>query len=482
MINSIASSLKRNSIIKNSSWALGAHFIQTIFISLFFVIIARVYSIEEFARYIIATALYQMISAFSTLGLSQWFVREIAHTTNREDLVARFFKMQIYFGLFFYAINLFIAFSLYDERIIHMLSLLLGANIIIDNLINAIKCLNIAEFNQKRTFQIVSIETLLKLLVACSLLLHSYSMVTLCLILLIIRIISLNLFLKLGSADLINIKSLFRYKISFVQLKELILLNWPFIIIGGASIVNWRIANLIISKTLTEIDVANYEISYKIFSIAQMLIVILSTSLFPVLIKLYAEGNQEKFQKFYRQVHLYYILFGFLSFTFIISFSDILIPALFGSTYIETSQYTRQMFFTMLVFPTALLHANVLIAMKLEKIDMWLNVILLTLNVGICVIGLNYFKSLAVVNVSIFASFFVFHVLQDILLISKKMSSVKSVFLFYVTTTFLTCCYIVLAERFSGPIIFLIFWISALLILLGLFYTRHKNQETLLLR
>src|SRR6185437_13024265 len=99
--------------IMNSSWGVIAQVLQSVLLSLFFVLIARYYSTEIFASFIIAIGLYQLISAFSSLGLSQWFIREITGISQKKELVNKFFKLQIYSGFSFYFINVMVGFLLY---------------------------------------------------------------------------------------------------------------------------------------------------------------------------------------------------------------------------------------------------------------------------------------------------------------------------------------------------------------------------------
>ena len=454
--------LVKSPVIVNSSWGIISQVLQSILLSLFFILIARKYTTEVFANFIIATVLYQLIAAFSSLGLSQWFIREITGTDDKKNLVNKFFKIQLYSGLTFYLINIVLGFLLYDDRLIHILTILLGINIVFDNLINAIKCINISEFKQQKTFVILSIDAFLKFAATCFLFIYPFSIITLSIILIILRFVTLNLFLNMGSSRLINLKLLFQDKVSLNYIKQLLLFNWPFIILGSVSIINWRTAVIIISKSLLPVDVANYEISYRIFSIAQMLPVVVSATVFPILVNFFKEGKILELSTFYRKVHLYYLLFGLLSFTFIYSFADFIIPVLFGPEYEGTGMYTKLMFLTILVFPTAFLQANVLVAMKFERLDMWFNVVCLIVNLTVCLIAVYFFKSLNVIIISIFLGFVVFHILQDAFLIKKTISSARHVLEFYVFSILSIVSYILLQKLLNPVVLFLGFWIVML--------------------
>lgn len=469
--------LAGSSISVNSSWGIISQVSQSFFLSLFFILIARNYSTQVFAEFSIATVLYQLIAAFSTLGLSQWFIRELTGTDDKNELVNKFFKLQIYTGVVFYFVNLVLVFFLYDNKLIHFLAVILGINILFDNLINAIKCITISELNQKKSSVILLIDSVLKFAITCLLFVYPMSIITLSIILVVVRLATLNLFLSMGSASMINIKLLLQYKISVKFVKELIVLNWPFIIIGSISIVNWRVSTIIISKVLTSVDVANYEIAYRIFSIASMLPIVVSSSVFPVLIKYYKEGKFKEFNAVYRKMHLYYFLFGLVTFTFIFSYGNLIIPAVFGYNYAGASETAIQMFLTILVFPTAFLQANVLVAMKCEKLDMWFNIISLLTYFVFCLVGLYFFKSLTIINLAIFSGFLLFHILQDIMLVKRKVSTGRQVFVFYSLSIVLVGSYLLIDKVVNPYVLFPVFWLAIFCFLIGISRRRGFDKS-----
>lgn len=474
-IGSSILSLSRSALFKNSSWGIVSQGFQTLFTSLFFIVIARQYSTATFADYVVASSVYQLVAAFSGMGLGQWFVREVTQAADRSSFVNRFVKMQVCFGVAFYVGNIVLAYLFYSNAFVRLLIIVFGANIVFDNIINAIRSLNVADFEQKKTFIILTLEAFLKLLVACLLFVYPLSVVTLSAILLGVRFITLNLFLRYGSANQVNLTSLWQSRINRRDVGALLLANWPFIVIGGVSIINWRIAAIIIAKVLTAADVATYEISFKLFSIAQILPVIISTTVFPLLVKLTAADEQQKFRSFYRQAHVYYLLFGLFAYTFVYTFVDKLMPLAFGAKYALAGSYTKQMFLTILVFPTVLLQANVLIALKLEKQDMALNIVALLVNVLTCLVGLYYVQSLAIVNYSIFASFLVFHILQDILLVRRKITTIGHTLGFYGSSSLAVGAFIGLTTVVPAPLVFGVSWALGLLWLYN--YRRPLGPE-----
>jgi len=269
----------------------------------------------------------------------------------------------------------------------------------------------------------------------------------------------LNFFLAFGSSKTMSLRSLWNYPLAWREVKKIVFANWPFIIIGSVSMAYWRISNIIISKTLPLSDVAHFEISFRVFALAQILPLIVSMSVFPALVQQFKTGTHEDFTNYYKKVFNYYLLFGLFAYTFIYSFADTLIPWAFGSAYNGTGTYTKQMFLTILIFPTALLQANVLVAMNRERSDMWFNVISLVLNVVFCFTGFLFVKSLTTVNLAIFFSFLIFHICQDVLLLRKGMVTIWHVLRFYILTGLLAVAYILLSFKFPPVALFTGYWL-----------------------
>jgi O-antigen/teichoic acid export membrane protein len=459
-IGKLAETFKNSKLLKNSFWGIASNILQNVFVSLFFLILARKYLPEQFAHFLVANTMYQIVAAFSAMGLGQWFIREYVHANDTSALTKRFLKFQFIFGIIFYFINILIVYLLYKEPDIRMLSIVFGLNVLFDNVIYGIKHLNIAEFKQEKTFVILIIDALLRLLAGCVLFFEPISVLTLSIILVAVRFITLNLFFKVGSSNTLTPLSVFRHKTTGEDIKNLIRDNWTFVVIGSVSIIFWRMASVVVSKMLMAIDLANYEISFKIFSIAQVIPLITSASVYPMLVKKYQSNGVEGIQSIYRTLFIIYAFFGLLCYTFIYSFSDAIIPFLFGSQYTNNPVFTKQMFLTILVFPTALLQANIIVAMKHERTDMIFNVLVLVINLIGCIAGIYYFRTLSVVNYAIFISFLIFHILQDAFLIKLKIAPVREVLLIYLFFGALVTGYMFLADKINPYLLFTVFCIG----------------------
>jgi O-antigen/teichoic acid export membrane protein len=201
-----------------------------------------------------------------------------------------------------------------------------------------------------------------------------------------------------------------------------------------------------------------YEISFRVFSIGQILPIIISASLYPHLIGLNNSGDKLKLNKYYKKYFYLFGLYGLFMYTFIYSFADQIIPYVFGHAYSATPIYTKQMFLTLLLFPTAILQATMLNSMKLERVDMGINVISLIVSILSMIVGLSFSKSLSVINYSIFISFLVFHICQDAILLKKGITTLMNILQFYSVITIFILGYVLLAPKLSPPILFFTTW------------------------
>jgi O-antigen/teichoic acid export membrane protein len=365
------------------------------------------------------------------MGLGLWFIREFDLEKDKTDFTAKFIKIQTGLGLLFYIINIVLAFILYSDDQIRWLSIILGSNIIFDNIIYSIKTLNVAEFKQKKTFVVLILDGVFRFILGCIVFFFPFSIITLSIFLIVLRFLTVNLFLSLGSSQNLNFRKVIFSIISWIDVKNQIFLNWKFVVIGSIAVIYWRIANIIIAKNLSLQDVADYEISFKVLSIFMILPIVTGTTIYSKLVKYYNSGDTLGQKKFYSWLFWIYTIYSVFSYTFIYSFADFIILFAFGEQYVNAIQCLKEIFLTILLFPTVLLQANLIVALKREKIDMWLNILsLLTYLLG-SLVGLTYFKTLSVINYSIFFSFIVFHVSQNIFLIKKGFTDLKTNFIFY---------------------------------------------------
>jgi len=447
----------KNKLFVNSFWSVASSLFQNIIFSVFFIIMARSYVTVEFSEYILANTLYGMILSVSSLGLSQWYIREYQDEKSSSDISSLFFKIQFFAGVIFYIVNVSLSYLLYNESTIHVLSILLGINIVFDNLIHVFKTINVISFQQRQSFKILSIEALLKLSLGFYVLYQTPDIIAVALVLVFFRILTLWMFLRAEKKGLIKINKLFQLHFDVAIIFKTLYNNRYFLIIGSISVLFWSVGNILVSKFLNIERVADYEISFKLFTMAEIIPVMVSSTVFPVLVEK-IKLNQLKSDNFIKTAFIANLLYGLFVYTFIISFSHDLIPLLFGQKYTLTAEYCNEMFLTILFFPTVLFQANLLVALKMERIDMYLNLLSLLINLGLAISGLYLTKSLSAINYSIFASFFVFHLAQEIYLIKKGITQIEHAFSFYLLLIFILIGYSFFKTIIPVLYLFPIFW------------------------
>lgn len=416
---------------KNSLWGISTSVFQNLVFSLFFIILARCIESAEFSSYIIANTFYGVILSFSTLGMGQWFIRKILNSEDKGTVITLFLFVQLFSGIIFYGVQILLVFHFYDEHLIRLLSLILGFNIILDNLIYVFKSVNIAFNSQRHTFYNTTFEALLKLILAIVIWKNGVPIVHTVTILVILRFVTLYFFARQGFGSDMQIKIRIPSSISFLfNVSDVVFQNRYFILIGSMSVFFWSYGNIAVSKIIGLKSVPDYEISYKLFTMSEIIPLMFSASIFPVLVKMY-ESNSIAIKRYFRKMFWLYAVYGLFSFAFIYFISDLFIPLLFGNQFIHTSVFVREIFLTMLLFPTSLLQANLIISMGAEKYDMWFNVVSLCVLVTVSFVLLHFIKSLSIINYSIFLSFWIFHILQDVFLFKKGIVLKSDLILFH---------------------------------------------------
>lgn len=448
----------KSAILNNSFWAISSSVFQNIVFSVFFIIMARVYNTQVFSSYIIANTLYGLLLSFSSLGMAQWYIRTVKNLNERHSVNQLFFNIQLFAGILFLLLNVLVSFLLYADSVIHVLSVILGLNIVIDNIINVFKTINIATYNQRQTFLILSIEACIKLGIALLVYYMVPNIVVIALLLVLLRVITFGLFYFSGNYRTIfkgiTIKSADTYRQVITTIYE----NRFFLFIGSISVLFWSLGSILVSKFLDPHAVADYEIAYKLFIMAEIIPLMILSSSFPKIVE-YANGPTLTNMRFLKALSYGNILYGLLAYTFVVSFSDVFVPFFFGVKYAQTAQYCNEMFLTMLIFPSVLYQANVLVAIKLEKIDMYLNLLSLFTNLFIAGLGLMLHYSLSAITYSIFISFLVFHLSQEYFLIKKGLSQLGDVVLMYLLIFGGMATYILLMKYVEVAYLFPLIWI-----------------------
>jgi O-antigen/teichoic acid export membrane protein len=419
---------------------------------------ARVYSTQIFSSYIIANTLYGLLLSFSSLGMAQWYIRAVKNLSEHNSVNRLYFNIQLLAGVLFLFLNVLVSFLLYTDSVIHILSIILGLNIIIDNMINVFKTINIATYNQRQTFMVLTIEACMKLAIALLVYYLVPDIVVIAVLLVLMRVLTFTLFYFSGDYKKtfkgITIKNIDTYRQVITTIYE----NRFFLFIGSISVLFWSLGSILVSKFLDSHAVADYEIAYKLFIMAEIIPLMILSSSFPKIVE-YLNKPTIANKLFLKALSYGNILYGLLAYTFVISFSDVFVPFFFGVQYAQTAQYCNEMFLTMLIFPSVLYQANLLVAIKMEKIDMYLNLMSLFINLLTAGIGLMLHYSLSSITYSIFISFLVFHLSQEFFLVKKGLSQIGDVVIMYLLIFGGMATYVLLMSYVEVTYLFPLIWI-----------------------
>jgi O-antigen/teichoic acid export membrane protein len=455
----------KSAILKNSFWAISSSVFQNIVFAVFFIIMARMYNTQEFSSYIIANTLYGLLLSFSSLGMAQWYIRAIKNLNEHQTVNRLYFTIQLMAGVLFLLLNVLISFLLYADSVIHILSIILGLNIVVDNMINVFKTINIATFNQRQSFMILSIEACLKLTIALLVYYLIPNIVVIALLLVFLRVITFALFYFSGDFKKIFQGITIIKAETYRQVITTIFENRFFLFIGSISVLFWSLGSILVSKFLDTKAVADYEIAYKLSIMAEIIPLMILNSSFPKIVE-YVNRPTIANISFLKALSYSNILYGLLAYSFVISFSDVFVPFFFGIQYAQTAQYCNEMFLTMLLFPSVLFQANLLVAIKMEKTDMYLNLLSLFINLFIAGLGLMLHYSLSSITYSIFISFLVFHLSQEYFLIKKGLSQIGDVVVMYLIIFGGMTGYLLLMKYVEVVYLFPLIWIVVFILII----------------
>ena len=428
---SVVKTPKVKSILSNTISGVSANVLQNIFLGAFFIILTKSIGLNKFSEYVIGNAVYQIVGAFSTMGLANFFIREYVQKNKEEYSTINFFGTELMLSLVGFLLIITLSLTLYKNNLfIIQVTTILGINILFDNLIYCVKAIHIAEKTQLAFLKITLFESLIKLLLAILFYYIPFNFMVFILLLVGARIFtlllsykSMPLEIKKEISKFIQINSISK-AIKFKKIKHLIYEGRIYVIIGSVNIIFWRINSLLLSKLATKADVGLYEIAYKFFSIAQILPVILLGTIYPILSKNYSDRNSYLTiaKKTYQQI----LLFSIYTTLFAYFLCPYFIDLFFGTEYNGAIKLTQHMFFALIPFSLSLVQAYILLSSNNEKLDMWLNIFNVLLNTILAFILIKLIGSLGSVT-AITISFILFYILQSIILKRKKIEFIQNI-------------------------------------------------------
>ena len=360
---SIINKLTGKSIISNTISGVAANVLQNIFLGVFFVLLTKSIGLNKFSEYVIGNSLYQIVAAFSTMGLANYFIREYVQIEEKKEYATlHFFATEFILSIAGYIIIILSSVTLYNnELLIIQVSSILGINILFDNLIYSVKAIHIAEKTQIVFLKITLFESLVKLILASTYYYLPFDFLLFILILVVARILTL----KLAYTSLpINVKTeiikISEFKsikktVELKKIKNLIYKGRIFIIIGAVNIIFWRINSLLLSKFATKNDVGLYEIALKIFSIAQIIPVILLGTIYPIMSKYFTDKSM--YLSIAKKTYLQVLMFSVYTTLIAYYLSPNVINFFFGMEFKGAIKITQHMFFALIHFSLSLVQA-----------------------------------------------------------------------------------------------------------------------------
>jgi len=137
---------------------------------------------------------------------------------------------------------------------------------------------------------------------------------------------------------------------------------------------------------------------------------------------------------------------------------------------------SEDMFLTMVLFPSGLLQANMLISMNHEKLDMKLNTISLTVNLILSMLGTILIGKIFVVNYSIFIAFLVFHILQNIYLVRFNVLSIFEVMKNYAVLISIVISFEYINKVVDSKLLFFYYWIGIIIAAISIIIIKKKTK------
>lgn len=420
----------KKSILVNNISGLTANILQNIFLSFFFVILARAIGPEDFSTYVLGNSLYQVVGALSTFGLSNYFIREYAGgNADNSRLSTQFLCIEMMLAAAAYLVLCILSFSLYGAQdAIIRISLILGMNVIFDNILYCIKAVHIAGRTQYRFIRAVLLEAFLKLVLCIIFYLLPFNFTLFLWTLAAYRCFTLVVAWRSVPAhrrlSVPSFRSL-RASMDLPAVRRILHAGKVFLIIGAVNVIFWRMNVLILSKMAEQKAAAFYEVAFKFFAIAQIIPVIVLGTVYPLLSEYYVSDKRrflEIAEKSFKQMLLFSTLVTLLAYFL----SPFVIPYFMGEEYTEAARMTQHMFFTLIPFSLSLVQAYVLVASKNEKIDMWLNLLNLLINCLLAVVLIHFTGPTGSIT-AVTVSFSLFFLLQQYFLHRKGLSFWKPV-------------------------------------------------------
>lgn len=162
-----------------------------------------------------------------------------------------------------------------------------------------------------------------------------------------------------------------RFRFSFVSLKSLSLIGFPFLLTALFSTLNYRVDTLVLSTLKGDVDAGIFNAAQRVIDAQMFIPMTIMVTVYPVLSRLFVSRRTEFLRLFSRSVWIFLGAGALLTITMSLV-SGFVIQVLYGSSF-EKASGVLQILSTMLVFYFVnFLLSQTLVAMKKESVFTWI--------------------------------------------------------------------------------------------------------------
>jgi O-antigen/teichoic acid export membrane protein len=330
---------KNHTIVKNTL-SLGAGQVLTKAVSLFAVpIIARQLGVEGFGQYTLVFSFVMIFSGLSDWGIHKLTIREVARDeTIKNSYFANTLVLRLVLAIGFYLILIGTVLLFNYPESTTTLVIILGSIILANSVINTFVAMLNAQEKMSFSAGLLFLQSLLTPLTVIPLLYFKIGLLEAFLIL-----VSLNLLLAI-SVGLYLSKRFFSFRfqdISFVIWKNIFRSSWPYAFMAIFWMIYINNGSIILSKVADIGQVGIYNAGLKLILALFFIPGSLMMAFFPSMSRQSAQENKEQIKKSCERTIkiLFWIVIPVA--VLILSFSDFVIPMLFGDSFAETSKVLK---------------------------------------------------------------------------------------------------------------------------------------------
>jgi O-antigen/teichoic acid export membrane protein len=370
--------MKRSSRLFRNTFFLALAQIANPFLSMVFVLVlARGRGTEGLGGYTIVLTLFSIFTLFSTLGLNELIIRDVAADRSRAGKAfSNLFWIGLFSSLFFVFLMILTSAFLHYDRTLFQSACVLSVALPFYTISMYSQAL-LQSFEKMEFCSLILIaETLWKVFVGTFALGMGLGLQWIMVILVLAYIQSCILGLFFVHKHVIPL----RFKGDWRTIRGFLHQAPTFLSLSVVVLIYWSTDIMMLSKMRSDAEVGLYSSGYRLLTIAKGLVHSYIMAVFPVMSNLYGNSLESFRKSCVRSVK--FLLIATIPLAAIVSFlaKDILF-LLYGSKFLEASGTLRVLIWPIIFFPIANLFGNALLASHHQKTDLLINLISALMNV-----------------------------------------------------------------------------------------------------